>query len=75
VLHGAAQACLHSTGRSWEALEAGYREDSLADVRANLGKEEFERAHAEGMALSFDAATDLASGKACPDILASREAR
>jgi hypothetical protein len=75
VLHGAAQACLHSTGRSWEALEAGCREDSLADVRASLGTEEFERAYAEGVALSFDAAIDLASGKDQPDTLAARDAR
>jgi len=35
-------------------------------VRAHLGQELFERAHAEGMALSFDEALDLASGNIHP---------
>jgi tetratricopeptide (TPR) repeat protein len=64
VLHGIAQAFLDSTGQPWEALEAGYREDSLAHVKANLGQERFDRAYAEGKVLSSDAAIDLASGKA-----------
>jgi predicted ATPase/class 3 adenylate cyclase len=68
VLHGIAQAFLDSTGQPWEALEAGYREDSLADVRASLGQEQFDRAYAEGKALSFDTAMDLASGKAEPNL-------
>ena len=29
----------------WEELEARYRRDSLDQVRALLGQEEFERAH------------------------------
>jgi predicted ATPase/class 3 adenylate cyclase len=68
VLHGIAQAFLDSTGQPWEALEASYREDSLAGVRASLGQEPFDRAYAEGKALSFARAMDLACGKAQPDL-------
>ena len=63
MLHGVAQAFLGRTEQPWEDLEARYRQDSLAQVRAHLGEELLERAHAEGMALSFDKALDLASGK------------
>lgn len=64
VLHGVAQAFLDPTGRRWdELLEAGYRQDSLHHVRAHLGQEQFERAHARGIALSSDEALELASGK------------
>ena len=66
VLHGVAQAFLGRTGQPWEDLEARYRQGSLDQVRAHLGQEMFERAHAEGMALSFDEALDLASGKTHP---------
>jgi predicted ATPase/class 3 adenylate cyclase len=70
VLHGVAQAFLDSTGQPWEELEASYREDSLAGVRANLGQDQFDEAYAEGVALSFDAAIALASGKAHqPEVL------
>ncbi len=61
MLHGVAQAFLAPTGQPWQELEARYRRDSLDQVRANLGQEQFERAHAEGLALSFDDALDLAS--------------
>jgi hypothetical protein len=63
VLHGVAQAFLDPTGLPWQELEARYRRDSLDQVRAHLGEEQFERAHAKGMALSFDDALDLASGR------------
>jgi len=63
MLHGAAQALL-PTGVPWEDLEARYRDDSLDQIRCHLGQGEFERAHAAGMALSFDDALDLGSGKA-----------
>jgi len=66
VLHGVAQAFLGRTGQPWEDLEARYRQDSLDQVRAHLGQELFGQAHAEGMALSFDEALDLASGKTHP---------
>ena len=61
ALHGAAKAFLSRTGLPWEELEAGYRRDSLERVRAQLGLEPFEQAHARGMALSADEALDLAS--------------
>ena len=64
ALHGVAQACLNPTGQPWEELEARYRQDSLDQVCTHLGPEQFERAHAKGMALTFDQALDLASGKA-----------
>jgi predicted ATPase/class 3 adenylate cyclase len=63
VLHGAAQAFLGPTGQPWEELEARYRRDSLDQVRARLGQEQFEQAYAQGMARSSDEALDLASGK------------
>jgi predicted ATPase/class 3 adenylate cyclase len=66
VLHGVAQALFGSTGQPWEDLEARYRQDSVDQARTHLGQELFERAHAEGMALSFDQALDLASGKTHP---------
>jgi predicted ATPase/class 3 adenylate cyclase len=69
ALHGVAQALLDPTGQPWEELEARYRRDSLDQVRARLGQEQFERAHATGMALSPDQALDLASGKTLqPDL-------
>jgi predicted ATPase/class 3 adenylate cyclase len=65
LLHGAAQALLDRIGQQhWEELEARYRQDSLGHVRAHLGQEQFDQAHAEGMALSPVEALDLASGKA-----------
>jgi predicted ATPase len=66
VLHGVAQAFLDPTGQPWEELEARYRRDSLDQVRAQLGQEQFERAHARGMALSPGKALDLASGRSLP---------
>ena len=66
VLHGVAQAFLDPTGQPWEELEARYRQDSLAQVRARLRQEQFESAYSMGMALSPDEALDLASGKALP---------
>jgi predicted ATPase/class 3 adenylate cyclase len=71
VLHSVAQGFLDRTGQPWEELEAGYRRDSLGQVRAHLSQEEFDRAHATGMALSPGQALDLASGKPSqPDLLA-----
>jgi predicted ATPase/class 3 adenylate cyclase len=66
VLHGAAQAFLDPTAPPWEELDARYRQDSLDQVRAHLGQEQFEQAHAQGMALSFDRALDLISAAAYP---------
>jgi hypothetical protein len=66
LLHGVAQAFLDPTGQPWQELEARYRRDSLDQVRAHLGQEQFERAHTKGMALSFDDALNLASGNVLP---------
>jgi predicted ATPase/class 3 adenylate cyclase len=63
MLHSVAQAFLDPTGQPWEELEAHYRQDSLDQVRAHLGHEQLELAHAKGTALSFDEALDLASVK------------
>ena len=63
VLHGVAQATLDRTGEPWQEPEAGYRRESLAQVRAHLGQEQSERDYARGMALSPDAVLDLASPK------------
>jgi hypothetical protein len=66
LLHGVARAFLDPTGLPWQELEARYRRDSLDQVRARLGQEQFDQAHTQGRALSFDQALDLASGKAQP---------
>jgi len=63
VLHGAAQAILDAMGQPWEELEANYRRESLDQVRAQLGQQQFKRAYAQGMALSSDEAFELASGR------------
>jgi predicted ATPase/class 3 adenylate cyclase len=60
VLHGAAQARENSIGEPWQQPEAGYRHDSLGQIRAQLGDDRFESAYAEGMMLSLDDALDVA---------------
>jgi len=60
TLHAAAQALLDQTGVQWEPLDAGYRQESLGQARAALGKEEAQRAYARGLALSLDQVIDLA---------------
>ena len=66
MLHGVAQAFLDPSGQAWQELEARYRRDSLGQVRAHLGQDQFGRAYASGVALSLGEALDLASGKAHP---------
>jgi hypothetical protein len=69
VLHGAAQAFHTRAGQPWEELEAGYRQDSIDQVRAHLGQEQFEQDQARGMTLSADEALGIATGKPVqPDI-------
>jgi tetratricopeptide (TPR) repeat protein len=63
VLHGVAQAFLDQAGEPWQDPEVRYRRESLDDVRARLGDEQFDRAYAQGMALSVDEALNLARGK------------
>ncbi len=66
VLHGIAQAFLDRSRQPWQELEAQYRHDSLGQVRAHLGQEQFDQAYAAGMAFSPDQALDLVSGRASP---------
>ena len=63
VLHGIAQAALDRTGEAWQEPEAGYRRESLAQVRAHLSQEQSERDYARGLAPSSDELLDLASPK------------
>jgi predicted ATPase/class 3 adenylate cyclase len=59
-LHGAAQALLDQTGHRWEQGEARYRQDSLDQVRAHLGQEQFDRVYGKGTTLSLEQALDAA---------------
>jgi predicted ATPase/class 3 adenylate cyclase len=61
-LHGAAQVALERTGHPWQQLEDGYRQQGLEQVRAALSGQQFDRAYATGMALSPEAAVNLALG-------------
>jgi predicted ATPase/class 3 adenylate cyclase len=71
VLHGIAQAFLDRAGQPWQELEARYSQDSLGQVHAHLGQEQFEQAYAKGTALSSDEALRLAAGKSSQaDLLA-----
>jgi tetratricopeptide (TPR) repeat protein len=63
-LHGTAQVFLDRTGECWQEPEARYRHDSLDKVRSALGEEQFERAYAQGKALSLGQALDFALGTA-----------
>jgi tetratricopeptide (TPR) repeat protein len=60
MLHGVAQAMRDQTGLLWEPFDARYRQQSLDQIGAALGRQERERAYDEGMALSYDSAIDLA---------------
>ena len=59
-LHGTAQAFFDQLGGPWQDPEDRYRDESIAAVRRRLGDEQFDRAYAEGLALSFDDAIALA---------------
>ena len=58
-LTGAAETLRDLTSEVWQAPELDYRNDSVAMLRTALG-EEFDRAYARGMGLSFDDAFHLA---------------
>jgi predicted ATPase/class 3 adenylate cyclase/Tfp pilus assembly protein PilF len=60
TLHGVAQAFLDRAGEPCQDLEARYRNQSLAQVRAHLGDEQFDRAYAQGKTLSVDEALQWA---------------
>lgn len=63
MLHGVAQALLDRVGdRWWQEPEGGYRRDNIGQIRAQLGDDRFELAYAEGMALGFDDAVNVALG-------------
>jgi hypothetical protein len=62
-LHGSADTLLERTGARWNDVTARYRIDSLDNVRANLGAEQTDLAHADGMALSLEQVIDLAMGR------------
>jgi tetratricopeptide (TPR) repeat protein len=59
VLHGAAQAFTDQIAEPWQEPEARYRRDSLHNIRASLGEEQFARAYAKGITLSLDQALGL----------------
>ena len=59
-LHGAAQALLDQTGEHWDEGEARYRRDSLDQMRAHLGEEQFDLVYAHGATLSLGQALDAA---------------
>jgi predicted ATPase/class 3 adenylate cyclase len=63
ALHGAAQALQDRTGNPWQEGTVRDRRDSLDQARAHLGDERLERTYAQGMALSFEKALDLALPK------------
>jgi hypothetical protein len=48
------------TGLPWEPFDARYRQQSLDVITEALGREGFQHAYDEGMALSYDRAVDLA---------------
>jgi hypothetical protein len=51
-------------GGPWQDPEDRYRDESIAAVRRRLGDEQFDRAYAEGLSLSFDDAIALALSEA-----------
>jgi hypothetical protein len=57
------QQLLDQTGVRSHTFAAGIRQESLDQAGAALGEEQFHRAYARGMALSFDQAIDLALGQ------------
>jgi len=62
-LHGAAQAFLDRTGGPWQEPEARYRQESLDQLRVQLGAEQFDRAYRAGNGLGVDDALDLVLGR------------
>jgi predicted ATPase/class 3 adenylate cyclase len=61
TLHGAARAFLAPTGERWNEPDARYRSESVDQLRARLGEEQFDLAYAKGATLSLQQALDLAS--------------
>ncbi len=63
TLHGVSRALFDRTGEKCQEPEDSYRRRSMAEARAQLGEEEFERLYAEGRRVGFDQAVDLALGR------------
>jgi predicted ATPase len=66
TLHGISRAFFDRTGEKCQEPEDTYRRRSMAEVRAQIGEEEFERLYAEGGGVSLDQAMDLALGRVRP---------
>jgi predicted ATPase/DNA-binding XRE family transcriptional regulator len=64
MLHGVAQAMRDQAGLLWEPFDARYRQQSLDQISAALGSEQFQRAYDEGTALPYDRAIELALSRA-----------
>jgi predicted ATPase/DNA-binding XRE family transcriptional regulator len=60
MLHGVAQAMRDQTGLLWEPFDARYRQQSVDVIAEAAGREQFQRAYDEGMALDYDRALELA---------------
>jgi tetratricopeptide (TPR) repeat protein len=60
TLHGVAEAMRDRTGLPWEPFDARYRQRSLDEISAAMSRGQLEQAYSAGMALSYDAAIDLA---------------
>jgi predicted ATPase/class 3 adenylate cyclase len=60
VLHGVARAFFDMTGEPCQTPEETYRLDSIAEVRARAGEDEFQRDYAQGNGLSFEESMNLA---------------
>jgi predicted ATPase len=60
VLHGFADAFLGDSGEPWQDPEAAFRQQSLDEVRADLGDAEFDAEYGRGTRLDLRSAVDLA---------------
>jgi predicted ATPase/DNA-binding XRE family transcriptional regulator len=60
VLHGFAQATLDQTGLPWQPFESRCRQQSLDQIDTAIGRQECQRAQAQGKALTFGDGLDLA---------------
>ena len=64
VLHGAEHALLNQIGARWAPFDERRSQENLDHARAALCDEQFQQAHADGMALTLDQAIDLALQRA-----------
>jgi hypothetical protein len=61
-MHGVARAFGGRLGGPWQQPEEQYRHESIEQIRAQLGAEQFDAAYRRGMRLTFDDAVTLALG-------------